>query len=149
MAHWTATLAGVGRRTIRLRILCMVAFVGMACLGLPAAAEGKAGPKGAEPPKHVIKERELMATDPQEFRYGFRYDPMEFVESDRSLQGAMVRALVFQEARQGDKEILQKRIEEIFATQKPDGQIGDAEDRITGTASRLRSREGEVRRGIN
>ena len=144
-----ATLTDSGRRRIRLSILCMVALVGMACLGLPAAAQGKAGPKGAETPKRVIKERELMATDSQEFRYGFRYNPMEFVESDPSLQGAMVHALVFGQAAQGDEEILQRRIKEIFATQKPDGQIGDAEDPITGTASRLRSREGEVRRGIN
>ena len=58
------------------------------------------------------------------FEYGFRYDPMAFVEQSDSLQAALVRRHVFHKPRPGDDEILQKRVEEIIAEQREDGSLG-------------------------
>ena len=57
--------------------------------------------------------------------YGFRYDPMEFVENSDALQGALVRRYVFRTPKPGDEAILQKRIEEILAEQREDGTLGE------------------------
>lgn len=60
-------------------------------------------------------------------RYGFRHDPMAFVEGRESLEAAMVRRLVFDTPKPGDEEILAKRVEEILADQQPDGALSDHE----------------------
>ena len=57
--------------------------------------------------------------------YGFRRDPMEFVRKDGSLQGALVRAFVFETPADDDAAIIRKRIEEILAEQREDGSFGD------------------------
>lgn len=59
------------------------------------------------------------------FEYGFRYDPMGFVENSDTLQAALVRRHVFNIARPGDEALLHARIEEILAGQREDGSLGD------------------------
>ena len=58
-------------------------------------------------------------------RYGFRYDPMEFVDTDATLQGAQVRTSVFRYPSQGDQGLLDRRIGEILALQRKDGRFAD------------------------
>jgi len=63
------------------------------------------------------------------FQYGFRYDPMAWVENNTSLQAARVRAIVFGAPNPGDREMLDARIEEILATQSDDGSfLNERED---------------------
>jgi len=59
--------------------------------------------------------------------YGFRHDPIAFVEGSDSLEAAMARRLVFDSPKPGDEEILAERIEEILAEQQPDGALSDHE----------------------
>jgi hypothetical protein len=81
---------------------------------------------------------EKLQQDKGMLQHGFRHDLMQFVESDRSLQGAMVRTLVFQQPQTGDKQILQKRIDEILAEQSDDGTLSDDEQHgIQFTAEKL------------
>ena len=61
-----------------------------------------------------------------EFRYGFRYDPMKFVESDQSLQGAMVRTIVIQidpETGEIEREIPLDKVEWVNGVTQVDGKI--------------------------
>lgn len=59
------------------------------------------------------------------FRYGFRYDPMQFIESGTSLAAAQVRTVILGAPKAGDAEILEAEIGTILATQEPDGNLGD------------------------
>jgi len=56
--------------------------------------------------------------------YGFRYDPMEWLKSDSSLDGAMVRTQVFCQPQDGDQDKLDAQIDEILAQQRDDGSFG-------------------------
>lgn len=63
-------------------------------------------------------------------RSGFRYDPMRFVQTDDSVQGAMVRTLVFENPLPTDGALLQARIGEIVreaeeTAAKPDSNPAD------------------------
>lgn len=58
-----------------------------------------------------------------DLKYGFRHDPMEWVENDQSLGGAKVRTLVFGKPNPGDQELLDQAIEAILAKQQEDGCI--------------------------
>ncbi|GAH75262.1 unnamed protein product, partial [marine sediment metagenome] len=60
-----------------------------------------------------------------EFKYGFRYDPMTWVERDRSLQGAMVRSLILDQPRDDDGDALGREVEKILGGQLPDGRLDD------------------------
>ena len=73
----------------------------------------------------------------EQFKYGFRYDPMKWVENSPSLEAALVRKNVFGKSRQGDQELVDKKIDSIFAHQGPEGYLGNADDRVTGTGSAL------------
>ena len=59
------------------------------------------------------------------FRYGFRHDPMKWARTDDSLQAAMVRTQLLREPRPGDEVIIGAAVDEILATQKPDGHLRD------------------------
>ena len=59
------------------------------------------------------------------YQYGFRHDPMEWVESSASLDAAIVRRQVFARPNPGDEALLQKRIDEILAAQNEDGTLSD------------------------
>ncbi|MAF10778.1 hypothetical protein CMK11_10020 [Candidatus Poribacteria bacterium] len=61
-----------------------------------------------------------MATD-----YGFRYDPMEWVEGSDSLQAALVRRHVFHAPHAGDAAMFRARVEVILAEQREDGSLGE------------------------
>ena len=102
--------------------------------------------------------RGSVEMEKQDLRYGFRYDPMKFVENDRSLQGAMVRTFVFHRPQEGDSEVLQKKVDEILAGQFDDGTLSDDEQhRMQFTAEKLielaelgcNPKRPEVRRGID
>jgi len=57
-------------------------------------------------------------------KYGFRYDPMKWVETNTSVEAAQLRTFVFKKPQPGDAELLKKEIDGIFAKQKEDGSIG-------------------------
>ena len=67
----------------------------------------------------------------------FRHDPMMWVRNDNSLQGALARTTILKAPKAGDQELLVKGIDNIVRGQQPEGHLGDAEDRITGTGSEL------------
>ena len=64
----------------------------------------------------------------RELKYGFRHDPMEWVENDGSLQAALVRKLVLDRASEGDEETIESHFRETFAKQSPDGSLEDEHD---------------------
>lgn len=66
--------------------------------------------------------------------YGFRHDPMDFVEHSDALDAALVRKHVFEAPQPADADILQAEIERILAQQRDDGML--AED-LKGTADRM------------
>ena len=72
-------------------------------------------------------------------RYGFRRDPMEWVENDKSLEGSKARTLVFSQPKPGDQVLLDQAIERLLEKQQEDGSIlGDpAAPLLTSTVSRL------------
>ena len=70
--------------------------------------------------------------------YGFRYDPMAWVDGDTSAQAALVRREVFGEPADVDDGIVERRIEEILAAQNQDGTLSDdPRHRMQFTAERL------------
>ena len=54
-------------------------------------------------------------------RYGFRYDPMKWVNSDPGVDAALVRRNVFKQSLEGDHEVLEARIEELLAEEREKG----------------------------
>ena len=56
-------------------------------------------------------------------QYGFRYDVTNCLRSDDSLQGAMVRTLVFNAPKDTDADIFAAEIDSILAGQLPDGRL--------------------------
>lgn len=79
-----------------------------------------------------------MAVGTEIFQYGFRHDPMNFVQKDETLQGALVRKHVFGEPDPDDEALLQAKIDEMLAEQNEDGTLSDDPDhRYQFTAERL------------
>ena len=66
-------------------------------------------------------EAALMA----KLKCGFRYDPMKWVETNKSVGAARLRTLVFKKPQPGDSAILKKEIDRILARQKEDGSFGE------------------------
>ena len=58
-------------------------------------------------------------------KYGFRHDPMAWVEADTSLQAALVRTRVFYKPIAGDAQRVEAHFAEIFAKQAQDGSLED------------------------
>ena len=86
--------------------------------------------------------------------YGFRYEPMQFVENDASLQGAIVRAFVFKQPKDDDEKIIQDRIDEILSEQRDDGSFGDTAKETGGRLVELlelglSSDKSEVKRAVD
>ena len=118
----------VGRTTFGLSVASVIALVLIASIGLPAA--GKRRPKPAK------KKEETMAD--QSFEYGFRHDPMKFVENDATLEGALARTFVFEKPKPDDQKLIQAEIDKILAAQLPDGKLSDDKDHaLQFTAERL------------
>lgn len=59
-----------------------------------------------------------------QFEYGFRYDPMRWVENNVSLHAAEVRQLVFQKPNPQDRQLFAEKIDAVLAEQQDDGSIG-------------------------
>ena len=59
-----------------------------------------------------------------QFEYGFRYDPMQWVENDSSLDAAEVRRLVLQNPKPQDRQVFARQIDAQLAEQQDDGSIG-------------------------
>jgi len=53
-----------------------------------------------------------------ELKYGFRHDPMEWVNNDRSLEAAKVRRLVFGREIEGDQELLAEEVKKNLANEE-------------------------------
>lgn len=70
-------------------------------------------------------------------KYGFRYDPMEWVKNDESLQGAQVRSVVLGSPKPGDMDVLNEQTDTVLAGQKEDGSIGENTGEALVALSRL------------
>ena len=83
-------------------------------------------------------ERALAAMGEPAFRYGFRYDPAAFVESNKSLQGAKIRALILGRPLEGDGALLDAKKKELISGQLDDGLLSnDPRHRVQFTAEKL------------
>ena len=71
----------------------------------------------------------------RQFEYGFRVDPMTWINESDSVQAAQVRALLLNQPTNGDDAILAAEVDRILATQNPDGSLG--ENNTTGQLIRL------------
>jgi len=107
----------VGRVTVRVAIGSIVALIIIGCVGLPTAAERKAKPQSKSDKEPVMTE---TASE-----YGFRYDPMNFADNARSLDGVLVRTFVFERPTEGDRQLLRQHIDKLLADQREDGSFGD------------------------
>lgn len=70
-------------------------------------------------------------------RYGFRHDPMKFVEESDTLQAALVRKFVFDRATPRDDELLQAEIDKILVEQRDDGALGDTTEQTGARINEL------------
>ena len=121
----------------RLRVASAVALILLGLAGLPAATERKTETK-RQPKTGAEAAKKGDVAMKAKLGFGFRHDPMLFVEKDRTLQGAMVRTLVFEKPKRGDKQILEKQIDGILAKQRADGLLSDdPRHRVQFTAGRL------------
>ncbi len=107
----------VGRVTVRVAIGSIVALIIIGCVGLPTAAERKAKPQSKADKEPVMTE---TASE-----YGFRYDPMNFADNARSMDGVLVRTFVLERPTEGDRQLLRKHIDKLLADQRDDGSFGD------------------------
>jgi hypothetical protein len=82
------------------------------------------GPAVASEAKGDESVSEQVTALPESIRYGFRHDPMKWVDESGSLQAALVRKHVFGRARPGDEELFAERIGAILAKQRKDGSLG-------------------------
>ncbi|MHC4561399.1 MAG: DOMON domain-containing protein [Planctomycetota bacterium] len=71
----------------------------------------------------------------EQSQYGFRVDPMTWINESDSVQAAQVRALLLKTPKDGDEAILSAEVERILADQNPDGSLGD--HNTTGKLIRL------------
>ncbi len=79
-----------------LATLLVASPVAVAVIGLPTAAR----PTDTPPAKPAAREK-TMDRAVERMSYGFRYDPMKYVETDASVPAAFVRAQVFGSPRDG------------------------------------------------
>jgi len=77
--------------------------------------------------------REKTMAEP--FQYGFRVDPMTWINESDSVQAAQVRALLLKQPAGGDAAILAAEVDRILAEQNEDGSLGD--HNTTGKLIRL------------
>ena len=69
--------------------------------------------------------------------YGFRHDPMAWVDSDDTLEGAVVRAQVLDRPGDGDHARIRDAVSELLAGQNADGGFGADGEGTTGTLLKL------------
>ncbi|MAF10648.1 hypothetical protein CMK11_09365, partial [Candidatus Poribacteria bacterium] len=75
--------------------------------------------------------------DTTDLRYGFRHDPMKFVEESDTLQAAIVRKFVFDRATPRDEELLQAEIDKVLEQQREDGSFGDTTEQTGARINEL------------
>ncbi len=63
--------------------------------------------------------------------------PMKWLESDETLQGALVRTLVLGQPREGDQERIDETVENILSEQKDDGNFGEEGKEMDGKLCEL------------
>jgi len=68
-----------------------------------------------------VAERDTDVARTAKLKYGFRYDPMKWVENNKSVQAAQIRVLYLRAPRPGDKDTLEKEIDKILTKQQEDG----------------------------
>ena len=76
--------------------------------------------------------------------YGFRYDPMEFVNESDALQAALMRKSVFGSATAEDAGLIQAAIDTILDGQFPDGTLSDDPDHALQFTSQALGRLAEM-----
>lgn len=70
--------------------------------------------------------------------YGFRYDPMKWVQNSKTLTAALVRTRVLKKPQLEDRDILNAEIEDILSKQSKEGALSRHElHAVTQTADRL------------
>jgi len=80
-----------------------------------------------------------VAMPTQSFEYGFRYDPVEVVANDGSVDASFVRTVLLETPYPGDAAQIDSHVAEAFASQTDDGSVED-DDRppLEATALKLR-----------
>ncbi|MCP4590850.1 MAG: M56 family metallopeptidase [bacterium] len=107
-----------GRMSLGLSIASAVAFSAIAGLGLPTAKARTVTQSPVVAAGVTARLGETAMTD--QLKYGFRYNPMEFADTDGSLEGALVRTFVFHEPHPGDRQMIQDEIAAIKVFEAPD-----------------------------
>ena len=95
--------------------------------------EGSGHSEGGEPMADQGDRARLLEPLP----YGFRYDPMKFVEEGEGLQAALVRKQVFGRPKEGDEATIQVAIDETLAEQGEKGNLCDDENDVGATGVRF------------
>jgi len=74
-----------------------------------------------------------------ELKYGFRFDPTEWLTTSADVDAVRLRVLVLEEPRAGDREILEAEIDKILTERQANGHIGapNAEDPVAETGGKL------------
>jgi len=93
-------------------------------------------PRGVSDAQDGTLERRAAMAERGALRYGFRYDPLQFVERDTGLQGALVRTFVFGRSQQADAKLIAARIDEALSDQQPNGCLSKNGD-LSECSSRL------------
>ena len=118
-------LRGPGRHVAAgWRVATIIIFVAIGCLGLPAAKARTAKPVTDHVTGAAARSGDAMMCG--QLDYGFRYDPMMFVGNDESLEGALVRKFVFDDAKPGDAQMIQDELAALKVFEKPDPAEGGA-----------------------
>ena len=112
--------------------LLMASVIALAIAGCKNAEQKTPAATEADQQAQPVRE---VAMPTQSFEYGFRYDPVEVMSSDTSLDGALVRTLLLKTPRPGDAATIEAHFAEVFATQKPDGSFEDEHDRPPADAT--------------
>jgi hypothetical protein len=98
---------------------------GLAALAKIVQTGGVLRAESVLPNPDVPIEESTMAPVAQDLTHGFRHDPMQFLQNDRTLQGALVRTFVFQQPHEADSAIIRAEMDKILAEQREDGTFGD------------------------
>ncbi len=114
----------VRRMTIGLTAASVGAFIVIAMLGLPTVRARSA----ARTPtlREGTAERQGVSNMTLHAEFGFRFDPMSFVENDQSIVGARVRTFVFGDPSPGDDKIIQDELDTIKVFEATDPEAQDA-----------------------
>jgi len=107
------TIMNPGRRFYRRpRILAIVTILLFAIVVVPT------GLVLISPLTGMTAQKEADMADQMELTHGFRYDPMKWVENEKSVVAAQVRSFVLNRPKPGDKRILQEQIDEVLSQKK-------------------------------